>query len=136
MEEFMELKVTSAGEIHIVELSGELNNKTTPVAQEKLVPLAKPGSRIILDLSRVQDLSGAGLRLLLSLRRQLGSTGRLLLAGIPQDIKDTMATTGFLDAFSVVNTVDEAKALLNKFWEPTEFYGVIKPGLKPGLFFW
>jgi anti-sigma B factor antagonist len=61
---------------------------------------------VLLDLSRMSCLSGAGLRALLVICRQAERNGaRLTLAGVPAEVRAIMAATGFLEFFAVADTV-------------------------------
>lgn len=94
-------------QVSIVELIGEVDGSTAPTVQLHILPLAKPGNRILLDLTQVPYMSSAGLRMLLSVHRQIASqTGQVILVGLSDEIRDTMAITGFLDFFTTCNTLD------------------------------
>jgi anti-sigma B factor antagonist len=101
------VNIRTAGDVHVVELQGELDANTSPVAQQQILPLATSGSRILLDMSGVSFMSSAGLRLLLSTYRQVASQGgTVALAGLSEDLKDTMSMTGFLSFFNLYETAD------------------------------
>ncbi len=52
-------------------------------------------------------LSSAGLRMLLLAYRQAAAReSDLLLAGLSEEIRDTMEMTGFLDFFTTIDTVE------------------------------
>ncbi|HSN65865.1 MAG TPA: STAS domain-containing protein [Fusibacter sp.] len=94
-------------QVSIVELVGEIDGNTAPTVQSHVLPLAKPGSRILLDLTQVAYMSSAGLRMLLSVHRQIASqNGQVILVGLSDEIRDTMSITGFLDFFTTCNTLD------------------------------
>ena len=104
----MTVNIREAQGVHVVELSGELDANTSPVAQQQILPLATEGSRLLLDLSGVSFMSSAGLRLLLSTYRQVGTQkGAVALAGLSEELKDTMSMTGFLSFFTVYDTTEE-----------------------------
>ncbi len=91
----------------MVELAGDVDANTAPKVQEKVLPLAQPDSKILLDLSHVPYMSSAGLRMLLSLyRRASAQEGQLVLVGLSEDIQDTMSVTGFLDFFTTCETLE------------------------------
>lgn len=101
------------GEVTVVSLTGSLDSGTTPQAQRDLDGVLPAGGRLLIDLSRVTFLSSAGLRLLLLLYREArGGGGRFALAGIPVEVRDVMAATGFLDVLLVTDTVDAGLAAL------------------------
>lgn len=109
----MQISTTQAAGVTVVALAGELDASTAPAASSALAPLAQSASRVVLDLSAVPYMSSAGLRMLLSAYRQLSARGgSIALAGVVDEIRDTMAVTGFLKFFVVHTTVDEAVAAL------------------------
>jgi anti-sigma B factor antagonist len=104
----MEINVKSIGQVTVVEIAGDINSNTAPQAQERVLPLAQPGSKILLDMSGVEYMSSAGLRMLLSMYRQISrGNGDIVLVGLSEEIKDTMSVTGFLNFFTTRDTVDE-----------------------------
>jgi anti-sigma B factor antagonist len=62
-------------------------------------------------------MSSAGLRTLLVLQRKAAEKTieeqniQIILVGLSEEIRDTMAITGFLDFFTVCETIDEARNL-------------------------
>ncbi len=109
----MEVRINKENGITIVELIGELDGSSAPAAQAQILPLAEPGCRILLDMSKVPYMSSAGLRMLLSTYRQLASRdGHIVLVGLSEDIQDTMSVTGFLKFFTTCATVDSGLAAL------------------------
>ncbi|MDZ8225094.1 STAS domain-containing protein [Nostoc sp. ChiVER01] len=100
--------------ITVVEIVGDIDTNTAPLAQERILPLAQPEARMILEMTNVPYMSSAGLRMLLSLYRQLSAKGgQIILVGLSEEIQDTMSMTGFLDFFQTRNTLDEALETFN-----------------------
>lgn len=94
-------------QVTIVELIGDIDGSTAPKVQEHVLPLAELGGRILMDLTQVPYMSSAGLRMLLSVYRQISSKkGQVILVGISEEIRDTMSITGFLDFFTTRDTLD------------------------------
>ena len=105
------MNLTSSEEngIATVRLAGSLDGKTAPEVREQLSPLLATQSKLILDLSKVDYLSSAGLRLLLLLYRELSAKkGKLALLGVSEDIRTVMSHTGFLNFFTLTATEAEA----------------------------
>lgn len=68
--------------------------------------------KVILSLSKVDFVSSAGLRLLLMVYRQIKlKNGKVILVGVSEEIQDVMSMTGFINFFSISNTIDEALIL-------------------------
>lgn len=108
----MDIITKTVGAATVATLRGDLDGKTAPIAHEELVPLCREGGRLVLDMRGVTYMSSAGLRLMLLLYRQTSTAqGDLVLAGLSDDLKDTMAATGFLGYFKTGETVEEALAI-------------------------
>ena len=109
----MQINVRTQDQVQIVEIVGEIDSNTAPDAQAALMGLMQPGAKIVLDMSQVAFMSSAGLRLLLLTYRTIkGNGGEVVLAGLSDDLKDTMEMTGFLDFFTHADNVDAALAAL------------------------
>ncbi len=109
----MTVTMATNGAVTVASLTGEIDASTAPAIQQQLNPLVMPGAKVVLDLADVPYMSSAGLRLLLSIYRQIaGAGGKIALAAVVEDIRDTMSVTGFLKFFVVFDTVAEAVASL------------------------
>ncbi len=109
----MDINIKTMGQVTIVEITGHIDGKTAAQAQAQILPLLEPGCKMLVDMSGVEYMSSAGLRLMLSLCRQaLGSKGQLLLVGLSEEIRDTMAATGFLNFFATQDTIEAGLAAL------------------------
>lgn len=109
----MDINIKNLKDVTVVEMAGDIDANTAPKVQEEVLPLAKPGSKILLDMTKVPYTSSAGLRLLLSLYRQVtGNNGQLVLVGLSEEIQDTMSITGFLDFFTRCDDLDAGLKVL------------------------
>jgi anti-sigma B factor antagonist len=103
----MEVNIKTVDSASVVQLIGDIDGSSAPAAQAKILPLAAPGSHILLDMSKVPYMSSAGLRMLLSTYRQITSrNGRIVLVGLSEEIQDTMSVTGFLKFFTTCDTLE------------------------------
>jgi anti-sigma B factor antagonist len=111
----MEIELEEVDGTAIATLFGELDGRTAPLVQEKLLALPRPRGKLLLDMSSVTYISSAGLRALLMLYRQMdGQQGQVALVGLAENIKDVMAVTGFLEFFAAYDTTAEGIAALKK----------------------
>jgi len=110
----MEISTSSLDGATIITVDGEIDANTAPEAQDKILPLASPGCRLVLNLTNVPYMSSAGLRILLATYRQISSGGgKVVLVGVAEEIMDTMSVTGFIRFFKVCDTVQEGVEALS-----------------------
>lgn len=103
----MEVYVKPQDAVTIVELVGEMDGKTAPVAQERILPLARPSAHLLLDMSQLSYMSSAGLRVMLLLHRKFTEVGgQIVLVGLNDNIRDTMSATGFLSFFALTDSLE------------------------------
>jgi anti-sigma B factor antagonist len=101
----------TVGEVSVVALDGTIDGSTVADAQARILAEIRTGCRLVLDLSRLEYMSSAGLRMMLLVFRQVsGQGGKVVLAGLAEEIRDTMSLTGFLDFFTTRDSVAEAIA--------------------------
>ena len=105
----MQVDVRNEGDIVVVELVGDIDGKTAPEFQARVLDLVKPRSRIVVSLERVAFMSSAGLRTMLLIYREAKSKdAKVVLAQVNQDIRRSMAATGFLPFFVLSDSVQDA----------------------------
>lgn len=98
---------TSAVEtIIVIEASGNIDSKTAPDFERAAMTAIQGQNEIIIDLTNVEFLSSAGLRVLLMIYRQVkAKNGKVVLVGTSEEILDVMENTGFLSFFSTAPTL-------------------------------
>ncbi|GII66726.1 anti-sigma factor antagonist [Sphaerisporangium siamense] len=109
----MQLRTELRDDVTIIALEGSLDSRTAPQVQQEIEALFPDHGLVLLDLSGTSYMSSAGLRvLLLVYRRAQAGTARLALTGVPDEVREIMAATGFLDFFTVAGSVEDGvKAL-------------------------
>jgi anti-sigma B factor antagonist len=104
----MNVTTKEINDIIVIEVEGSIDSKTAPQFESSVVIFSKEKKKLILDMTKVEFMSSAGLRVLLMLYRNIKSQdGTVVLAGVSEEIKDVMSNTGFIGFFTMVNTVDE-----------------------------
>src|SRR5262245_47317977 len=99
--------------VTVVQLAGELTALTAGPTQEKVLQLAEPEAKMVLDMTQVPFMSSAGLRMLLVLYRTIGGQGgKIVLIGLTEDLRNMMLLTGFLDLFRHHPTLEAGLAAL------------------------
>ena len=111
----MDINIKTVEQVTVVEIAGDIDGKTALEVREQVSAQVQPGVKMILDMSQVNYMSSAGLRMLLATYRQIRSNdGRVVLAGVIEEIQDTMSMTGFLRFFTVCETVEAALEALEQ----------------------
>ena len=109
----LSIDIETIEQVQVVRLVGDIDGATAPDAQAAIIGVAGPECKILLDMAGVSYMSSAGLRLLLVVYRSIkGQGGEVILAGLTDDLKDTMEMTGFLDFFQFRDTLDAGLAAL------------------------
>lgn len=92
-----------------VVLEGSIDGKTAPQIREELSPTLQQTQNLVIDMSQVDYLSSAGLRLLLLLYREITARkGKLVLLRVSPEIRTVMSHTGFLSFFTLADSQQEA----------------------------
>jgi anti-sigma B factor antagonist len=101
----MKINISDINQIKVIEVTGDIDASSAPTAQQEILPVATTGAPILLDLTQVPYMSSAGLRVLLSIYRQIAAKEiPLVLVGVSEEIQDTMSVTGFIDFFTICET--------------------------------
>jgi anti-anti-sigma factor len=90
----------------IVVVNGRIDSTTSASLDEHLAKLGQQGvSRVVVDLSGVDYISSAGLRVMLALaKRTKQGQGRLALCGLNDAVRQVFSLAGFLPLFTVEAT--------------------------------
>ncbi len=110
----MEIQTRDTNDIKVVDLIGKLDTNTAPDAEKHLNKLTKEGAKkILVNLEKLDYVSSAGLRVLLSTNKQLqSSSGLLRICNLNEVVKEIFDISGFSSIFNVFVTESEA---LNDF---------------------
>jgi len=105
----MNITIKSLGGVTVVTVDGSIDSKTAPELQQKILEATAGTNMMVIDLSAVSFVSSAGLRVLLMVYRQVkAKDGKVILAGVSEEIKDVMSMTGFITFFELAETEAEA----------------------------
>lgn len=90
------------GEILTVQLSGELNVKTSPTLEEELTNALDGVKELILDFAGVEYISSAGLRVLLAMEKTMRrQSGQMKLRNVNPAVKEIIRLAGFLQVMHI-----------------------------------
>jgi anti-sigma B factor antagonist len=99
-----------ADPVEVVKIEGRIDANNAPAMEAAInAPLDKGAKKIVVDLSGVEYMSSAGLRVLLaSLKKVRSSGGEMRLAGMQPFVKEVFDMTGFSRLFTVSPTSEDA----------------------------
>ena len=106
----MELTTRESGEVTIIGFEGKLDTNTCPDAEVHLKKTLDDGAKKILaDFTKLDFVSSAGLRILLSTAKRLESGGGVLrICGLNETVSEIFEISGFDTILSVFGTTEDA----------------------------
>ncbi|WP_298531302.1 STAS domain-containing protein [uncultured Ruminococcus sp.] len=84
-----------------VNIRGRLDTLTAPELEEKLEDALDGVEELILDLDGLEYISSAGLRVILSVIKQMDEQGEMKLRNVCDDVMDVFEVTGFIDFLNI-----------------------------------
>lgn len=96
------IEQTQSGAVTIVTVAGRLDGTTARQLEDGLVALIAPGVGMVLDMSGLDYVSSAGLRVLLKIAKAAKAAKvRLALAGITPPVTKVFEISGFTTIFDI-----------------------------------
>ena len=92
----MEIKVLEQSGAKIVNICGRLDTVTSPELEKSVTPLIEVGKTIVFDCEKMEYISSAGLRVVLSTHKQCAASGgRFILRNLTAEVRSVFDMTGF-----------------------------------------
>lgn len=85
-----------------LELEGRLDTVTAPKLEKELQQSLTGTDRLVLDLERLEYISSAGLRVLLSAQKVMAARGGMKLTHVGPVVMEVFEITGFSDILTIV----------------------------------
>jgi anti-sigma B factor antagonist len=106
----MQISVKTTNEVKILAFEGKLDTGTSPDAQQRLTRLIEAGgNRFLVNFEKLDYISSAGLRVLLTAAKQLkGSDGELRICSLNEVVAEVFDISGFTTIFKVFGSESEA----------------------------
>src|SRR3546814_18881138 len=102
----MSLSSEKIGEVLVVSAAGQINSANAAEVESALLAYVNQGERLcVLDLSGLDYISSAGLRVVLMLAKGLKQkAGQLVLCALQPQVHEVFDISGFLAILTVVDT--------------------------------
>lgn len=87
----------------LIKVSGRLDNASAPRLEDALNAIIEAGRfNIVLDMSEVEYISSAGLRVLIDAQKacKRWNRGEVVLAGVPRPVREVLDMVGFTPLFT------------------------------------
>ena len=97
----MNITKTVEGEKLTVALEGRLDTLTAPELEESLSSALEGIKELVLDLSGLEYLSSAGLRILLASQKKMTEKGGMKVTNVNDVIMEIFEITGFSDILTI-----------------------------------
>lgn len=97
----MEIETTRNDSELTVALSGRLDTLTSPDLEDRLDEELEGVERLIFDLSELEYISSAGLRVLLGAYKMMEEYNGMLIRNVTEPVMDVFEVTGFSDVLDI-----------------------------------
>lgn len=110
----MSLATENTGDVLIVQPEGQIHSANAAAIETDLMGHVDKGARkVLIDMSRLEFISSAGLRVLLVLAKRLKQeSGKLVLCRLNPQVREVFEISGFLAILTATDTRDEGLAKL------------------------
>ncbi|MBQ9444237.1 MAG: STAS domain-containing protein [Lachnospiraceae bacterium] len=84
-----------------ISLEGRLDTTTSPQLEEELKQSLDGITALEFDLAKLEYISSAGLRVLLSAQKVMNKQGEMKVTGANDELKEIFEVTGFVDILNI-----------------------------------
>ena len=98
----MNIVKSDDGKTMTVELTGEVDSMNVPEIEDALLREIDGVTDITFDLSRLEYISSAGLRVLLQMQKLMKSQGNMSIKNVNEDVMEIFRVTGFVRLLNIV----------------------------------
>lgn len=89
------------GEKLVIALEGRLDTTTAPQLESELGTCLDGVKELVFDLEKLEYISSAGLRVLLSAQKTMNTQGSMVVKNSIEEIKEIFDVTGFSDILTI-----------------------------------
>ena len=84
-----------------ITLEGRLDTTTAPELEEALKTALDGTSELVMDFEKLEYISSAGLRVLLSAQKVMNKQGTMTLKNVSETVMEIFEVTGFVDILTI-----------------------------------
>ena len=97
----MTINKTQNGNALTIALEGRLDTVTSPELEKELKDSLEAAETLTLDFSKLEYISSAGLRVLLSAHKTMSKKGGMKITNVNEIVKEVFEVTGFADILTI-----------------------------------
>ena len=97
----MTIEKTMNAEAVTLKVSGRLDTQTAPELENELDAVLPGAKDLTFDMSGLEYVSSAGLRVILKAQKAMNAQGSMKLTGVNDSIMEVFDITGFLDILTI-----------------------------------
>ena len=97
----MEIMKNLDGQRLYIALSGRLDTTTAPQLESELGECIADVTELVLDFEKLEYISSAGLRVLLTSQKVMNKQGSMTLKNVCEDIREVFDITGFSEILTI-----------------------------------
>ena len=97
----MTINKTLNGSTLEIALEGRLDTMTSPELEAELGKSMSGADSLIMDFSKLDYISSAGLRVLLSAHKSMSSKGGMIIRNVNEVVQEVFEVTGFSDILTI-----------------------------------
>ena len=94
------IKNVNGNDLKVI-LEGRLDTTTAPQLEAELGSLLGGVTDLKFDLAKLDYISSAGLRVLLSSQKTMNKQGTMVISGVSPEVKEIFDVTGFSDILTI-----------------------------------
>ena len=97
----LKISMTKDGAEYTFLLEGRLDTITSPDLESKINEVVGDAKKLTLDLSKLEYISSAGLRVLLGALQAMEDKGEMVVCSLTQPVHEVFELTGFARLFNI-----------------------------------
>ena len=97
----MTINKEAKGNELVISLEGRLDTTTAPQLDEELKTALSGVEKLEFDFSKLEYISSAGLRTLLSAQKVMNKQGSMVIRNVSEEISEIFEVTGFVDILTI-----------------------------------
>lgn len=97
----MNVNIAKNGDESVVSVEGRLDTVTAPDLEASLKELFESTKSLVFDFGKLEYISSAGLRVLLSAQKTMNKIGTMTVKNVDSSVMEVFEITGFKDILTI-----------------------------------